>query len=216
MRPVLPLLCLASFLEAAQAILSARRVVQPRVCQAAARTTQPQASAADSAIAELAARLGRQLTAAETDLAREAVGRAINELETRFLRSLAVGGEAQPEQRELKGGAAAAAASWGSWRVRAPTDAKARAHHVLVNSESQALSLLKELTFGADIGELAAEHSACPSKDRGGDLGEFEPGDMATEFDAFVFDASSPVGVPLGPVRTPFGYHVVIIDERTM
>ena len=50
----------------------------------------------------------------------------------------------------------------------------------------------------------------------GGDLGEFEPGDMAAEFDAFVFDASSPVGVPLGPVRTPFGYHVVIIDERTM
>ena len=129
----------------------------------------------------------------------------------------ATAGDAQPaEQRELKGGATAAAASWGSWRVRAPTDAKARAHHVLVDSEAQALSLLKQLAFGADIGQLAAEHSACPSKDRGGDLGEFVPGDMATEFDAFVFDASSPVGVPLGPVRTPFGYHVVVIDERTM
>ena len=86
---------------------------------------------------------------------------------------------------------------------------------MLVDSESRALGLLKELAFGADIAKLAAEHSECPSKDSGGDLGVFVPGDMAAEFDAFVFDESSPVGVPLGPVRTPFGYHVVVIDERT-
>ena len=67
-----------------------------------------------------------------------------------------------------------------------------------------------------DITELAKEHSLCPSKDTGGDLGEFVPGDMAVEFDAFVFDERSPTGTPLGPVRTPFGYHIIVIDERTM
>ena len=118
-------------------------------------------------------------------------------------------------RRKDDGGAALAAASWGAWRVRAPTNATARARHILVDSEDKALALLKELSFGAELGHLAAEHSLCPSKQAGGDLGSFRPGDMATEFDAFVFAESSPVGTPLGPVRTPFGYHVIVIDERT-
>lgn len=119
------------------------------------------------------------------------------------------------DQRQAEGGAALASANWGAWRVRAPTNATARARHVLVDSEEKAIQLLKELTFGAEIGQLAAQHSQCPSKEKGGDLGEFKPGDMVEEFESFVFDASSPIGVPLGPVRTPFGYHVIIIDERT-
>ena len=119
------------------------------------------------------------------------------------------------EQRAPEGGAAQAAASWGQWRNKAPTNAKVRAHHILVDNQEKALSLLKQLTFGAEIADLAAEHSLCPSKDEGGDLGVFKPGDMVEEFDTFVFDDSSPVGVPLGPVETPFGYHVIVIDERT-
>ena len=206
----------------------------PRAMVDVRRANQLQASAADSTIAELEARLGRRLTPAETEVAREAVDSQINELEARFLRtqlqasdSEATVGEEQnasgalsqgcpaPPAERAGGAAATAAASWGSWRVRAPTDAKARAHHVLVDSEAKALSLLKEMAFGAEIASLAAEHSLCPSKDKGGDLGEFVPGDMAVEFDAFIFDESSPIGVPLGPVKTPFGYHVVVIDERT-
>ena len=81
---------------------------------------------------------------------------------------------------------------------------------------SWALAMLKQLAFGAELGQLAAEHSLCPSKDAGGDLGVFKPGDMAEEFDAFVFTETSPVGTPLGPFATPFGYHVVIIDEREL
>ena len=76
------------------------------------------------------------------------------------------------------------------------------------------LALLRQLTFGADLGQLAAEHSLCPSKDEGGDLGVFGVGEMVEEFETFVFDESSPVGEPLGPLRTPFGYHVIVIDER--
>ena len=113
-------------------------------------------------------------------------------------------------------GAAQASASWGTWRVREPTNATARARHILVDSEEKALAMLKQLAFGAELGQLAAEHSLCPSKDAGGDLGVFKPGDMAEEFDAFVFTETSPVGTPLGPFATPFGYHVVIIDEREL
>ena len=116
----------------------------------------------------------------------------------------------------LDGGAAVAAASWGSWRIRAPTDARARAHHILVESEAKALELMKELIFGADIGELARLHSLCPSRDQGGDLGSFVPAEMAQEFSAFIFDERTPTDAPVGPIKTPFGYHVIVIDERTL
>ena len=116
----------------------------------------------------------------------------------------------------VKDGAALAAASWGAWRNRADTGAKARAHHILVNSEELAMSLLQKLTIGAeDISQLAAEHSSCPSKDNGGDLGSFVPGDMVAEFEECVFDEETPIGEPVGPIRTPFGFHVIIVDERT-
>ena len=190
----------------------------PRAMVDVRRANQLQASAAaDSTIADLEARLGRRLTPVETEFAREAVDTKLNELEARFLRTQlqASDSEATVGEEQAGGAAAAAAASWGSWRIRGPTDAKARAHHVLVDSEAKALSLLKEMAFGAEIASLAAEHSLCPSKDKGGDLGVFVPGDMAVEFDAFIFDERSPLGVPLGPVKTPFGYHVVVIDERT-
>ena len=119
------------------------------------------------------------------------------------------------EERNTKTSAALAAASWGAWRMQPPSNATVRARHILVNDEDKAVALLKELAFGAEIEELAAEHSLCPSRAKGGDLGVFRRGDMAEEFEAFVFDESSPIGTPLGPVRTPFGYHVVVIDERT-
>jgi len=173
---------------------------------------------------ELEARLGRQLTTPEINLTRDAVRNMINKLAARFvvrqpeldLSHDDEGRDAQLISHEPASCAELAAASWGSWRIRALTNASARAHHILCDSESKALSLLKELTFGADLGQLAAEHSLCPSKGKGGDLGVFVPGDMATEFDTFVFDDAQPVGEPLGPVKTPFGYHLIIIDERTL
>jgi peptidyl-prolyl cis-trans isomerase C len=117
--------------------------------------------------------------------------------------------------RQAASGADLASASWGAWRSRAPTDAKARAHHILVNSKALAESLMQQLELGADISKLAAEHSGCPSKDSGGDLGEFVPGDMVEEFEACVFNESTPIGQPVGPIESPFGFHVIIVDART-
>ena len=90
--------------------------------------------------------------------------------------------------------------------------AKARARHILVNDEAKCKELIAKLNAGGNFAELAMENSECPSGQEGGDLGEFSPGQMVPEFDKVVF--SEAVGVPHGPVKTQFGYHIVEITHR--
>ena len=66
--------------------------------------------------------------------------------------------------------------------------AKARARHILVPDEETCASLKAEIEGGADFAELARKHSKCPSGQKGGDLGEFGPGQMVKEFDEVVFN----------------------------
>lgn len=91
--------------------------------------------------------------------------------------------------------------------------ARARARHILVEDQKQCEELKTQIEGGADFAELARTHSRCPSSTRGGDLGEFGPGQMVREFDTVVF--SAPVGVVQGPVKTQFGYHLVEVTSRT-
>ncbi len=90
--------------------------------------------------------------------------------------------------------------------------ARAKARHILVDNETLCSSLKEQITGGADFAALAKEHSSCPSGQRGGDLGEFGPGDMVKEFDEVVF--SAPVGEVQGPVKTQFGYHLLEVTNR--
>jgi peptidyl-prolyl cis-trans isomerase C len=90
---------------------------------------------------------------------------------------------------------------------------KARARHILVDSEAKAQDLKKQIENGADFADIARKHSECPSSAQGGDLGEFGPGVMVKEFDEVVFKEE--VGKPHGPVKTQFGYHLVEITSRT-
>lgn len=89
---------------------------------------------------------------------------------------------------------------------------KARARHILVDSQELCEDLKKRIEAGADFAEIAKEHSTCPSGQRGGDLGEFSPGQMVKEFDTVVF--SGEVGKTHGPVKTQFGYHLIEIMSR--
>ncbi|MDM8547250.1 peptidylprolyl isomerase [Candidatus Venteria ishoeyi] len=91
--------------------------------------------------------------------------------------------------------------------------ARASARHILVDNEALCQDLLEQLKNGADFAQLAQQHSTCPSGRQGGDLGEFGPGEMVKEFDQVVFSAD--VGVPQGPVKTQFGYHVVEVTNRS-
>ena len=91
--------------------------------------------------------------------------------------------------------------------------AKARARHILVDTEEKCQSLKDELAGGADFADLAKEHSSCPSGQQGGDLGEFGPGMMVKEFDDVVFTAD--LNSVEGPVQTQFGYHLLEVTSRT-
>lgn len=90
---------------------------------------------------------------------------------------------------------------------------RARARHILVDSEADCQNLIDQIKGGADFADLASKHSKCPSGRQGGDLGEFGPGQMVREFDQVVFNEA--VGEPHGPVKTQFGYHVVEITQRS-
>ncbi len=91
--------------------------------------------------------------------------------------------------------------------------ARARARHILVADQQAADDLKTQIENGADFAAMAREHSTCPSKAQGGDLGEFGPGQMVPEFDKVVFSAD--VGKVHGPVQTQFGYHLIEITNRS-
>ena len=89
----------------------------------------------------------------------------------------------------------------------------ASAKHILVDTEEKANELLNkinsnEMTFE----DAAAEHSSCPSKDAGGDLGTFPRGQMVPEFEEAVFSMNK--GEVRGPVQTQFGYHLIKVEDR--
>ena len=89
---------------------------------------------------------------------------------------------------------------------------KAQARHILVPTEEKAHELKQQIADGADFAEVARENSTCPSGQRGGDLGEFYPGQMVKEFNDVCFNEE--VGVVHGPVQTQFGYHLIEVTKR--
>ena len=93
------------------------------------------------------------------------------------------------------------------------TMSQAAARHLLVDTEEQCLTLKAEIEGGKDFAEVAQEHSNCPSKAQGGDLGTFGPGQMVPEFDKVVF--SAPLNEVQGPVKTQFGYHLLEVTARS-
>ena len=90
----------------------------------------------------------------------------------------------------------------------------ASARHILVKTEEECLKL-RELILneGMDFSEVAQIYSSCPSKDQGGDLGQFGPGMMVKEFDEVVFKAE--INSLQGPIKTQFGYHLVEVLSRS-
>jgi peptidyl-prolyl cis-trans isomerase C len=81
------------------------------------------------------------------------------------------------------------------------------ARHILVKTEEQAIQLKKQLAQGGDFALLAKKYSLCNSAKKGGDLGEFRPGQMVKAFDNVVFKKS--LLTVHGPVKTKFGYHLI-------
>lgn len=87
------------------------------------------------------------------------------------------------------------------------------AHHILVDTEDEALTLIDQLEADGDIEELARDFSTDPSAaQNGGDLGCSSPSRYVPEFADAI--STGEVGAVLGPVQTDFGYHVIRVDSR--
>ena len=87
-----------------------------------------------------------------------------------------------------------------------------RAAHILVDSEEQAQELRERLDEGEDFAKLAEEYGTDGTASRGGDLGWFAQGDMVPSFGEAAF-ALEP-GELGGPVQSPFGWHLIRVDDR--
>ena len=103
---------------------------------------------------------------------------------------------------------------------RPSTGVTMRASHILFRLEGDtnqvkalARQVAAEARAGKDFADLAGQHSKDPgSAQRGGDLGWFAKGRMTPAFETAVFGAAP--GQVVGPVRTPFGLHVIKVTGR--
>ena len=149
-------------------------------------------------------------------LAREAKARGAASADA-FVRE----GIAEPTEEELR-------AAWAAVLTENPSAGRVEetveASHLLVlvpegasaDDDAAALEKVKALRSrilaGEDFAAVARESSNCPSRARGGSLGAFTRGVMVPEFEKAAF--SQPVGVVGEPVRTEFGWHIILVTKR--
>lgn len=87
------------------------------------------------------------------------------------------------------------------------------AKHILVDSEEEAKKIAKDIEDGVhSFEEAAMKYSSCPSKEQGGSLGVFGRGMMVPEFEEAAFKAE--IGKVTEPVKTQFGYHLILVDAK--
>lgn len=106
---------------------------------------------------------------------------------------------------------------------RFETAPEVRASHILVRPESRdpegmeaararAAELLELLKAGEDFSELARTHSGDPgTAKKGGDLGWFPRGMMVKPFEDAAFSLGK--GEVSDVVETPFGFHIIRVDD---
>src|SRR5699024_10932362 len=86
----------------------------------------------------------------------------------------------------------------------------AKASHILVEEEETANEARKEINDGMAFEDAAKKYATCPSKEKGGDLGEFTKGSKVPEFEKAVF-SMEPDQIS-DPVKSQFGYHIIKVD----
>ncbi len=89
-----------------------------------------------------------------------------------------------------------------------------KASHILLKGEDaeKKIADLKKKANKRNFASLAREHSEGPSKSKGGDLGWFSKGRMVQEFEEVAFKL--PVGKVSDPVKTQFGYHLILVNDK--
>ncbi len=85
------------------------------------------------------------------------------------------------------------------------------ARHILVETEEEAEAVAERLKKGEDFAAVAKEKSKDPRAE-GGDLGFFGRGQMVKPFSEAAFALE--VDEISEPVQTPFGWHIIKIEEK--
>ena len=93
--------------------------------------------------------------------------------------------------------------------IAAPTtDKKAREQ-----AKAEAEAVLAKLEDHPDqFASLARAHSACPSKEQGGSLGQLTKGSTVPEFETVLFELKEGQTWP-APVPTQFGFHIIRLER---
>jgi len=86
--------------------------------------------------------------------------------------------------------------------------------HILVEKEEEILRAKARLEAGAAFGEVAAECSMCNSGKEGGALGKRLQGSMQPALDEVCFSPETKLGEVVGPIKTKYGFHLVVVDAR--
>ena len=87
------------------------------------------------------------------------------------------------------------------------------ARHIIVKSEDEAKAVIKKLEEGGDFKVLAKEKSTDGAAADGGDLGYFTKDSMVPEFANAAFDMK-PGTYSKTPVKTQFGWHVIMVEDK--
>ncbi len=94
-------------------------------------------------------------------------------------------------------------------------DSEYRPRHILVPTEKEARALIAKLTTGAKkakFEDLAKSASKDSSAGNGGDLGWILPANLVPEF-AGAMTSLKKGEITKDPVQTPFGWHVIRLDD---
>jgi len=79
-------------------------------------------------------------------------------------------------------------------------------------ARQKAEELTATVKGGADFSKTAKESSESGTKEKGGDLGEVNRGELLPDLDKAVFNAAS--GAIIGPIETKSGWHILKVETR--
>jgi peptidyl-prolyl cis-trans isomerase C len=97
-------------------------------------------------------------------------------------------------------------------QVAAMPKTEYKARHILVADEQVAKNAIAQIQKGAKFEDVAKKISTDGSKDQGGDLGWFAPGQMVKPFSEAV-EKLQKGQMTEAPVKTDFGWHVIRLDD---
>ena len=163
----------------------------------------------DTAIAELTAQIessGGTLEEAATQqgLSMDAVPLIIEEQLTEEAISAELAANAsEPTEDEIQ----------ASYNAAIQSLTEVCASHILVPTEEEAQAALDRIEGGEAFEDVAAELGTDGTAETGGDLGCAPATNYVAEFAVATIEAD--LEVPTGPVQSQFGFHVILVRERT-